>query len=122
MRAQKDKLYKTLKYYKEAIGEQPSGELHPDLAGEQEEYEDENERAQAMEVAENFFNSLYEQITQVVSDEVKKYLDTASGIEAGALEILLDDQSPGGTGNPSISEAGLSDLIYKAMNWDLDHE
>ncbi len=115
MRAQKDKLYKTLKYYKEAVGEQPSGELHPDLAGSQENYEDEAERTQAMETAEVFFNKLFEEVNNLVQAAVEEYIDNASALESAALDILIEDMSPAGPRDPDFDEAGLSEMMWKAL-------
>ena len=114
MERKEDKLFKTLKFYKEAIGERPSGELHPDLAGDQEQYEDDAYRAELTDRAGAFFNEVFEEVKDFVADRLADFYAEEAENEA-ALDVFLDDNSPGNS-SASFEVSGFAEIMWKVAS------
>jgi len=112
-RSKEEKFVKVLRHYSEAIGERPTGELHPDLSGSQDNFEDEANRAQKMEEAENHWNAIISGVKQVVENELEN-MDPE--IKEGAFNILIDSYSDPSGNDEEFYVVGLADLIWKIIN------
>ncbi len=99
--------------YGEAVGERPTGELHPDLAGEQEKYEAGEADAKLEEKAKGIFD----EIGLAVEDVIKAKFNEAVGDDEElryAFKRVIDDYSSEERGH-DLETYGLAWFAYTTL-------
>jgi len=99
-----EKFVKVLRHYSEAIGERPTGELHPDLQNDQDDYD----KSASTDIAMNFLDDLESKVVDLIGTELESYLNNEK--EPGALEVALDIKQ---SEDPSTSS--LYDFVYEVL-------
>ena len=97
----------------EAVGEAPSGELHPDLDGDQADYEMDEETA----AADRFLEGLMKEVVQLIREKVEAYRQgSGSALEADAgLDMAIEFNSDASNGLP-VEEYAFAEFMYQALN------